>query len=65
MMRHPATSAVSAVEAVAQRLHHCTPVLQARMREQGVAAEHGHKRERQEAAVPDGVPRALHRFFKK
>lgn len=41
------------------------PVLQARMREQGVAAEHGHKRERQEQKVPDGVPRALHRFFKQ
>ena len=41
------------------------PMLQARMREQGVAAEHGHKRERQEPAVPADVPRALHRFFKK
>lgn len=65
MLRHSASSAVSAAEAVVQRLQYCTPVLQARMREQGVAAEHGHKRERQEVAVPDGVPRALHRFFKK
>ncbi|KAI7836421.1 hypothetical protein COHA_009721 [Chlorella ohadii] len=41
------------------------PAIKARMREQGVAAEHGHKRERQEQKVPDGVPRALHRFFKQ
>lgn len=41
------------------------PGIKARMREQGVAAEFGHKRERQEAEVPAEVPRALHRFFKK
>ena len=41
------------------------PDIKARMREQGVAAEFGHKRERAEAAVPGDVPRALHRFFKK
>lgn len=41
------------------------PVIKARMREQGVSAEHGHKQQRAEAAVPEGVPRALHRFFKK
>jgi U3 small nucleolar RNA-associated protein 7 len=41
------------------------PLVKARMREQGVSAEHGHKQQRAEAAVPEGVPRALHRFFKK
>ena len=41
------------------------PDIQARTREQGVAAEFGHQRERAEAAVPGDVPRALHRFFKQ
>ena len=41
------------------------------MREQGVSAEHGHKKKReQEAAAaaagpPPDVPRALQRFFQK
>lgn len=46
-------------------MHSAAAPAQARMREQGVAAEHGHKRERQEPEVPADVPRALHRFFKK
>lgn len=43
------------------------PAIKQRMREQGVSAEFGHKQKaaREEAAVPDNVPRALHRFFKK
>lgn len=43
------------------------PEIKARMREQGVAAEFGHKGKatRTEAEVPGEVPRALHRFFKK
>ncbi|PSC71469.1 WD40 repeat [Micractinium conductrix] len=41
------------------------PEIKARMREQGVAAEYGHKRQAEEADVPADVPRALHRFFKK
>lgn len=41
------------------------PGVKARMREQGVSAEFGHKQARPEAEVPADVPRALHRFFKK
>lgn len=43
------------------------PAIKQRMREQGVSAEFGHKQKaaREEAAVPDDVPRALQRFFKK
>lgn len=40
------------------------PAMKARMREQGVAAEHGHKQQREEPEVPADVPRALHRFYK-
>ncbi|EFN58765.1 hypothetical protein CHLNCDRAFT_29762 [Chlorella variabilis] len=41
------------------------PGIKARMREQGVSAEFGHKQPRAEPGVPADVPRALHRFFKK
>jgi U3 small nucleolar RNA-associated protein 7 len=43
------------------------PEIKARMREQGVSAEFGHKKAKAaaEEGVPADVPRALHRFFKK
>lgn len=43
------------------------PEMKARMREQGVSAEHGHRRPEgaePKRGVPDNVPRALQRFYK-